>query len=71
MKIPKINLITIASLVTVGCQTTHQSRLDDCNDEPVFSHSCPEAGHGPCYLCGEIQFLKLFETDNKTFVANP
>jgi hypothetical protein len=24
-----------------------------CNHREVVNHSCPEEGHGPCYLCNE------------------
>ena len=37
-------------LVTlIGCS----NRVDctDCDDSILLSHSCPEVGHGPCYLC--------------------
>lgn len=42
-------LILISIMYVSGC-STHVDCID-CHDNSVITHSCPEVGHGPCYLC--------------------
>ena len=39
-------LILLSIFFSAGCNHCKQ-------DEPDFSHSCPKAGHGPCFLCDD------------------
>jgi hypothetical protein len=38
--------ILLSVLLSAGCNHCLQ-------EEPDFSHSCPKAGHGPCFLCDD------------------
>ena len=46
-----MRLIVLLTLLT-GCAKP------DLSIHKPESHSCPKAGHGPCYLCDAPKFVK-------------
>jgi len=46
-----ILFLTIASMA--GCSKCKEG----------FSHSCPEVGHGPCYICDDPNYIKYGRKD--------
>lgn len=42
-------------MITMCVMSSCSSNIEcgNCFDDTLLAHSCPEPGHGPCYMCDQ------------------